>query len=84
MPSRLRAPTAIIHTAPLKGVVAPPRFVPRTSADQTAEELKPEKPCNFIIGEKVRATAILLTIVLAIPLNQRVESVAFKELCPNV
>ena len=84
MPSRLRAPTAIIQTDPLKGVVAPPRLVPRISADQTGMELKSEKFCNFIIGEKVRATARLLTIVLAIPLNQRVESVAFKELCPNV
>ena len=35
IPSRLRAPIAIMQTEPLKGVVAPPRFVPRTSADVT-------------------------------------------------
>ena len=70
IPSRLRAPTPIIVTAPLKGVVAPPRFVPRTNADHTAGEPNPETP--LIIGEKVRAIAILLTAVLANPLNHRV------------
>ena len=38
IPSRFRAPAAITHAALLKGVVAPPRFVPSTSADHAAGE----------------------------------------------
>ena len=71
IPSRLRAPIPIMITAPLKGVVAPPRFVPRINADHTAGEANPETPP--IIGEKVRAIAMLLTAPLARPLNHRVD-----------
>lgn len=81
-PSRLRAPTAIMATVPLKGVVAPPKLLPRTSADQTAAEFVPKTP--LIIGTKVRATAMLLTIALVMPLNQRVVILAVKVLPPNV
>ena len=60
---------AIMQTEPLSGVVAPPRLVPRTRADQTGGVFNPAAPA--IIGVNVRAMATLLTIELAIPLIQR-------------
>ena len=71
IPSRFRAPAAITHAALLKGVVAPPRFVPNTSADHAAGEFI---SIPFIIGAKVKAIAMLLTMVLARPLNHRAVS----------
>ncbi len=82
IPSRLSAPTPIMVTAPLKGVVAPPRFVPRINADHTAGVPNPATPP--IIGEKVSAIAILLTVVLARPLNHKVAILAPNWVCPNV
>ena len=70
-----------MQTEPLKGVVAPPRFVPRTNADHTAAEPNPEAP---IIRENVRAIAVLLTRVLASPLNHRVVMVDSKGLSPTI
>ena len=52
MPSRFKAPTPIIVTAPLNGVVAPPKFVPKIRADHTAPEPNPETPP--INGENVK------------------------------
>jgi len=64
IPSRFRAPIPIMITAPLKGVVAPPRFVPRINADHTAAEFNAATPL-LIIGVKVRAIAMLLTALRA-------------------
>ncbi len=80
IPSCLRAPKAIMQTDPLKGVAAPPRFVPKTSADFSAASFKPENLVS--IGTKVRATAALLTTELASPLNHKVTRVALNELFP--
>jgi len=62
--------------------VAPPRFVPRTNADHTAAE--PNPGTAVIIGEKVKAIAMLLTALLARPLAHRVVMVAPNWLCPTV
>ncbi len=70
----------IMQTEPLKGVVTPPRFVPRTRADHTGAEPRPEIPP--MIGVNVRAIAMLLTTLLAIPLDHRVTSVVLSGLFP--
>ncbi len=68
-------------TDPLIGVVAPPRLVPRTSADVMAASFKPENPVS--IGVNVMAMAALLTTVLASPLNHKVVRAAFSGLFPT-
>lgn len=81
IPSRLRAPIAIIQIEPLNGVVAPPRFVPRISADETGRwrvGFKAEKLVT--IGKNVKAMATLLTTALAMPLNHKVDRVALNGL----
>ncbi len=67
-------------TDPLKGVVAPPRLVPRTSADLIAASFSPTNPVT--IGANVNAMAALLTTELASPLNHKVNKVALNELLP--
>ena len=71
---------AIMQTDPLKGVAAPPRFVPRTRADHTGAEFRLGR--RLIMGIKVRAVAALLTTVLASPLDHKVMRGVFNELRP--
>lgn len=82
MPSRLSIPMARMQTDPLNGVVAPPKLVPKMSADHKGFELTIASP--LMIGVKVRAIAVLLSIALESPLIQRVAKVELRVFPPVI